>query len=114
MTDLVQRLKTSHKSFGMVICGEAATRIEQLESEVLEQCRLNDCRNNYSPTEFFDDVMACAAGALIHQQEMLRAQHEAIRQLREALTVLVENGGIGPEQMFDDARAALATTENIT
>lgn len=26
----------------------------------------------------------------------------------EALKVLVENGGIGPESMFDDARAALA------
>lgn len=28
--------------------------------------------------------------------------------LLEALTVLVENGGIGPESMFDDARAAIA------
>ena len=27
--------------------------------------------------------------------------------LREALQVLVDNGGIGPEWMFDDARAAL-------
>lgn len=28
--------------------------------------------------------------------------------LLEALQVLVENGGIGPEQMFHDARAAIA------
>lgn len=44
---------------------------------------------------------------------MLRAQHAAIRQLREALSVLVESGGLGPEQMFDDARAALAATETL-
>ena len=49
-----------------------------------------------------------------HAGEMLRAQHEAIRVLREALSVLVENGGIGPEQMFDDARNALAATETLT
>ena len=29
-------------------------------------------------------------------------------ELLEALKVLVENGGIGPEQMFHDARAAIA------
>lgn len=29
------------------------------------------------------------------------------KRLREALQVLVDNGGIGPEWMFDDARAAL-------
>lgn len=37
-----------------------------------------------------------------------RADLEAENQrLREALQVLVDNGGIGPEWMFDDARAAL-------
>ena len=32
----------------------------------------------------------------------------AAPELLEALKVLVENGGIGPEQMFHDARAAIA------
>lgn len=32
----------------------------------------------------------------------------AAPELLEALRVLVENGGIGPESMFDDARAAIA------
>ena len=38
----------------------------------------------------------------------------AAPELLEALKVLVENGGIGPEQMFHDARAAIkkATGEN--
>ena len=31
----------------------------------------------------------------------------AAPELLEALKVLVENGGIGPEQMFNDARAAI-------
>lgn len=33
------------------------------------------------------------------------------KRLREALQVLVDNGGIGPEWMFDDARAALEGTK---
>ena len=37
--------------------------------------------------------------------------------LLAALQALVENGGIGPESMFDDARAAIAkatgTTEQV-
>ena len=39
----------------------------------------------------------------------------AAPELLEALKVLVENGGIGPEQMFHDARAAIAkaTGESI-
>ena len=32
----------------------------------------------------------------------------AAPELLEALKVLVENGGIGPEQMFHDARTAIA------
>ena len=38
----------------------------------------------------------------------------AAPELLEALKVLVENGGIGPEQMFHNARAAIAkaTGEN--
>jgi hypothetical protein len=83
----------------------------ELEDEVSRTLRkLNDCRNNYSPTEFFDDVMACAAGALIHQQEMLRKQDAAIRQLREAL----EHQVLWAYPDHDKARAALAATENIT
>ena len=38
----------------------------------------------------------------------LRRLHEVNQELLEALKVLVENGGIGPEQMFHDARAAIA------
>ena len=38
----------------------------------------------------------------------LRLLHEVNQELLEALKVLVENGGIGPEQMFHDARAAIA------
>lgn len=40
--------------------------------------------------------------------QQARADLEAeVARLREALQVLVDNGGIGPEWMFDDARAAL-------
>ena len=44
----------------------------------------------------------------------LRRLHKVNQELLEALKVLVENGGIGPEQMFHDARAAIAkaTGEN--
>ena len=38
----------------------------------------------------------------------LRRLHAVNQELLEALKVLVENGGIGPEQMFHDARAAIA------
>ena len=38
----------------------------------------------------------------------LRRLHAVNQELIEALKVLVENGGIGPEQMFHDARAAIA------
>lgn len=38
---------------------------------------------------------------------------EALKVAREALWVLVENGGIGPESMFHDARAALARIDAL-
>ena len=38
----------------------------------------------------------------------------AAPELLEALKVLVENGGIGPEQMFHDARAAIAKATGET
>lgn len=38
----------------------------------------------------------------------LRRLHEINSELLEALKVLVANGGIGSEDMFDDARAAIA------
>ena len=38
----------------------------------------------------------------------LRRLHEVNQELLEALKVLVENGGIGAEQMFHNARAAIA------
>jgi len=41
----------------------------------------------------------------------LRRLHEVNAELLEALKVLVENGGIGSEDMFDDARAAIAKAE---
>lgn len=60
--------------------------IEDIEGEVSRALRqLDDCRNNYSPTEFFDDLMARAAGALIHQQELLRRQHADINELHHAI-----------------------------
>jgi hypothetical protein len=37
----------------------------------------------------------------------LAAEREKVRVLRDALKVLVENGGIGPESMFDNARDAI-------
>ena len=41
----------------------------------------------------------------------LRRLHEVNAKLLEALKVLVENGGIGSEDMFDDARTAIAKAE---
>jgi len=41
----------------------------------------------------------------------IRRLHEVNAELLEALKVLVENGGIGSEDMFDDARAAIAKAE---
>jgi hypothetical protein len=41
----------------------------------------------------------------------LRRLHEVNAELLEALKVLVANGGIGSEDMFDDARAAIAKAE---
>ena len=38
----------------------------------------------------------------------------AAPELLEALKVLVENGGIGPEQMFHDARTAIAKATGET
>lgn len=44
----------------------------------------------------------------VKRYDQARADLEAENaRLREALQVLVDNGGIGPEWMFDDARAAL-------
>ena len=40
----------------------------------------------------------------------LETEREKVRVLRGALKVLVENGGIGPESMFDNAREALVIT----
>jgi hypothetical protein len=40
----------------------------------------------------------------------LAAEREKVRVLRDALKVLVENGGIGPESMFHNAREALVIT----
>ena len=79
--------------------------------------QLSNYRNNFSPTDFCDDVMSCAKGALIHQQEMLRKQDAAIKQLRDALTQVVDASerGMAAVSTFIliDAKEALATTENI-
>ena len=45
---------------------------------------------------------------LIPMAQKLEAEN---KRLREALQVLVDNGGIGPEWMFDDARTALKGTK---
>jgi hypothetical protein len=74
--------------------------------------QLANYRNNFSPTDFCDDVMSCAEGALIHQQEMLRAQHEAIKTLREALEVIQMH--VLPDSRIDSyAKAALAATKTL-
>lgn len=44
----------------------------------------------------------------INEQEANARLIAAAPELLEALKVLVENGGIGSEDMFDDARAAIA------
>jgi hypothetical protein len=41
----------------------------------------------------------------------LRRLHGVNQELLEVLKVLVANGGIGSEDMFDDARAAIAKAE---
>jgi len=52
------------------------------------------------------DVNKLAARAEKAEAE-LAAEREKVRVLRDALKVLVENGGIGPESMFDNARDAI-------
>jgi molybdopterin-biosynthesis enzyme MoeA-like protein len=60
------------------------------------------------------DELDCASreDAPVHTAaDELRRLHEVNVELLEALKVLVANGGIGPEDMFDDARAAIAKAE---
>ena len=54
------------------------------------------------------------AGMYLDVEEADARLIAAAPELLEAVKVLVENGGIGPEQMFHDARAAIAkaTGEN--
>ena len=59
-------------------------------------------------------VVTASGDAIFHDDKRLPGVMEDARliaaapELLEALKVLVENGGIGPEQMFHDARAAIA------
>ena len=59
-------------------------------------------------------VGTASGDAIFHDDKRLPGVMEDARliaaapELLEALKVLVENGGIGPEQMFHDARAAIA------
>ena len=59
-------------------------------------------------------VVTASGDAIFHDDKRLPGVMEdahlisAAPELLEALKVLVENGGIGPEQMFHDARAAIA------
>ena len=57
-----------------------------------------------------EDMPAEGTAAMLANARLIAAAPD----LLEALKVLVENGGIGPEQMFRDARAAIAkaTGEN--
>ena len=54
------------------------------------------------------EVASCGPTAEPSQQAANARLLAAAPELLEALKVLVENGGIGPEQMFHDARAAIA------
>ena len=54
------------------------------------------------------EVASCGPTADPAQQAANARLIAAAPELLEALKVLVENGGIGPEQMFHDARAAIA------
>ena len=51
-----------------------------------------------------EDMPAEGTAVMLANARLIAAAPE----LLEALKVLVENGGIGPEQMFHDARAAIA------
>jgi hypothetical protein len=59
--------------------------------------------------EMIEGDMSCIGDAEIVAE--LRRLHEVNAELLEALKVLVENGGIGSEDMFDDARTAIAKAE---
>ena len=51
-----------------------------------------------------EDMPVEGTAAMLANARLIAAAPE----LLEALKVLVENGGIGPEQMFHDARTAIA------
>ena len=85
-----------------------------LEFEVQKALKqLDNYRTNHAPTDLCDDYMACAAGALIHQQKMLRAQHEAIKKMRAALQLIraSEVTACSHEYNKGIANAALTATE---
>lgn len=61
-------------------------------------------------------VANCDGLGDVDRMEISRANARLIAaapDLLAALKVLVDNGGIGPEQMFRDARAAIAKAEGV-
>jgi hypothetical protein len=60
-----------------------------------------------------EEINALLNGASVHLKGALEIYrlHALNQELLEALKVLVANGGIGSEDMFDDARAAIAKAE---
>lgn len=69
-----------------------------------EALRLADwLEDQYDPTHNQEDAATELRRLYLVNQELLKA-----------LKVLVDNGGIGPEDMFDDARAAIAKATGET
>ncbi len=89
MTNLVQRLKTSHTQFGVVLCGEAADRIEQLEAEVFEQCRINGMGGER------EAALMAKVERLEHVAEQRRKDSERYRWLVEYF--------VSTDEQYDDA-----------
>lgn len=84
--------------------------MNDLEDEVQRTIRkVENYRENHAPTDYCDDVLACAGGTLLHQQAMLRKQDDAIKTLREALGEIEWSND--SKWQADRANAALAATE---